>query len=100
MALAAKCEAAVLEYLTKQNRPYSVNDVVLNLHKEHGKSAVQKALDVLVADARVKEKVGAVGGTNNTRGPRLMMTLVNLNLFLVIFEDKFDPHRKEQAIWD
>ena len=58
MALAAKCEAAVLEYLTKQNRPYSVNDVVLNLHKEHGKSAVQKALDVLVADARVKEKVG------------------------------------------
>ena len=56
---AAKCEAAVLEYLTKQNRPYSVNDVVLNLHKEHGKSAVQKALDVLVADARVKEKVGA-----------------------------------------
>ena len=66
MAVAAKCEAAVLEYLTKQNRPYSVNDVVLNLHKEHGKSAVQKALDVLVADARVKEKVGAVvGGTNN-----------------------------------
>ena len=56
---AAKCEAAVLEYLTKQNRPYSVNDVVLNLHKEHGKAAVQKALDVLVADARVKEKVGA-----------------------------------------
>lgn len=54
---AAKCEAAVLEYLTKQNRPYSVNDVVLNLHKEHGKSAVQKALDVLVADARVKEKI-------------------------------------------
>ena len=41
-----------------QNRPYSVNDVVLNLHKEHGKAAVQKALDVLVADAKVKEKVG------------------------------------------
>ena len=54
----SKCEDAVLEYLTRQNRPYSVNDVVLNLHKEHGKAAVQKALDVLVADAKVKEKVG------------------------------------------
>ena len=29
-----------------------------------------------------------------------MMIQVNLNLFLVIFEDEFDPHRKEQAIWD
>lgn len=41
-------EAAVLQYLTSQNRPYSVNDIVLNLHKEHGKTAVQKALDTLV----------------------------------------------------
>ena len=37
---------------------------------------------------------------NNTRTVLLRMTLVNLNLFLVVFEDKFDPHRKEQAIWD
>ena len=28
----------------------------------------------------------------NTRGPRLRMVQVNLNLFLVIFEDKFHPH--------
>ena len=41
-------EAAVLDYLTKQNRPYSVNDIVSNLHKEHGKTAVQKAVDNLV----------------------------------------------------
>lgn len=41
-------ESAVLQYLTSQNRPYSVNDIVLNLHKEHGKTAVQKALDTLV----------------------------------------------------
>ena len=36
----------------------------------------------------------------HTRPVLLTMTLVNLNLFLVVFEDKFDPHRKEQAIWD
>ena len=63
-----KCEDAVLEYLTRQNRPYSVNDVVLNLHKEHGKAAVQKALDVLVADAKVKEKVGGRHGIYGVRG--------------------------------
>jgi 26S proteasome regulatory subunit (ATPase 3-interacting protein) len=38
----------VLKYLIGQNRPYSVNDVVQNLHKEFGKTAVQKAVDVLV----------------------------------------------------
>ena len=48
----------VLSYLTSQNRPYSVNDIFLNLHREVGKSAVQKALDLLVADEKVKEKVG------------------------------------------
>jgi len=47
----------VLSYLTSQNRPYSVNDIFLNLHKEVGKSAVQKALDLLVADEKVREKV-------------------------------------------
>lgn len=39
---------AVLEYLATQNRPYSVNDIVLNLHKEHGKAAIQKGLEKLV----------------------------------------------------
>ena len=48
---------SVLEYLTQQNRPYSANDIVLNLHKEHGKTAVQKALDLLVADGKVVEKL-------------------------------------------
>ena len=49
----------VLSYLTSQNRPYSVNDIFLNLHKEVGKSAVQKALDLLVADEKVREKVNS-----------------------------------------
>jgi len=44
---ASTCDA-VLGYLRSQNRPYSVNDIVQNLHKEHGKTAVQKAVDKLV----------------------------------------------------
>ncbi len=44
----ATATGAVFDYLQAQNRPYSVNDIVLNLHKEHGKTAVQKALDKLV----------------------------------------------------
>ena len=44
----------VLSYLTAQNRPYSVNDIFLNLHREVGKTAVQKTLDVLVADGKVR----------------------------------------------
>lgn len=51
-----KPESAVYDYLLGQNRPYSTNDITLNLHKEHGKTAVQKALDLLVADGKVTEK--------------------------------------------
>ncbi len=50
-------KSAVLSYLTAQNRPYSTNDVVSNLHNEHGKTAVQKALDLLVAEGKLKEKI-------------------------------------------
>lgn len=48
---------ATYKYLRLQNRPYSANDIVENLHKEFGKTAVQKALDQLVHDAKIKEKV-------------------------------------------
>uniref|UniRef100_A0A2P2I6L5 Homologous-pairing protein 2 homolog n=1 Tax=Hirondellea gigas TaxID=1518452 RepID=A0A2P2I6L5_9CRUS len=44
-------------YLESQNRPYSSNDIFLNLHKEIGKTAVQKCLDQLAANGQVKEKV-------------------------------------------
>ncbi|KAL7641478.1 UNVERIFIED_CONTAM: hypothetical protein RMT77_007349 [Armadillidium vulgare] len=47
----------VLNYMKQQNRPYSVNDIFLNLHKEIGKTAVQKALDSLVENGSLKEKV-------------------------------------------
>ncbi|KAI4498159.1 hypothetical protein M0802_006645 [Mischocyttarus mexicanus] len=47
----------VYKHLKIRNRPYSVNDIVLNLHNEFGKSAVQKAIDHLLADGKVFEKV-------------------------------------------
>ena len=47
----------VKTYMLKQNRPYSVNDIFLNLHKEIGKSAVQKYLDQLTAVSRYLFKI-------------------------------------------
>ncbi|GIY85759.1 homologous-pairing protein 2 homolog [Caerostris darwini] len=46
----------ILEYLKDQNRPYSVIDIFNNLHKEHGKTAVTKALETLVSEGKIKEK--------------------------------------------
>ncbi|KYM96459.1 PREDICTED: homologous-pairing protein 2 homolog [Cyphomyrmex costatus] len=48
---------AVYNYMKMQNRPYSVNDVVTNLHNEHSKNAVQKAMDELVTNGKLFEKV-------------------------------------------
>ncbi|KAI4477487.1 hypothetical protein M0804_012604 [Polistes exclamans] len=47
----------VYKHLKIRNRPYSVNDIVLNLHNEFGKSAVQKAIDHLLAEGKIFEKV-------------------------------------------
>ncbi|XP_046994871.1 homologous-pairing protein 2 homolog [Schistocerca americana] len=48
---------AVLKYLRDQNRPYSANDIFMNLHKEFGKTAIQKALDELTEKGKLKEKI-------------------------------------------
>lgn len=47
----------VYKYMKIQNRPYSINELVSNLHNEYGKSAVQKAIDKLVTEGKVFEKV-------------------------------------------
>jgi len=52
-----EAKESVLAYLAGQNRPYSTNDVVANLHNAHGKAAVQKALDQLTLDGKVSEKL-------------------------------------------
>ncbi|XP_076340606.1 homologous-pairing protein 2 homolog [Tachypleus tridentatus] len=47
---------AVLSYLSRQNRPYSVLDVFNNLNKEYGKTAVNKAIEQLAQDGKITEK--------------------------------------------
>lgn len=48
---------AVYNYMKMQNRPYSVNDVVTNLHNEYSKTVIQKTMDQLVKDEKLMEKV-------------------------------------------
>lgn len=48
---------AIYNYMKTQNRPYSVNDVVTNLHNEFGKAVVQKTMDQLVTNGKLFEKV-------------------------------------------
>ena len=50
-------QQVVLKYMADQNRPYSTNDIVMNLRKEFGKTAVQNALDNLVIKEKLTEKV-------------------------------------------
>ena len=61
VAIMAPKEAATLkavyDYLVSTNRPYSVNDIVMNLHKEHGKAAVQRVLDQMVEENKIKIKL-------------------------------------------
>lgn len=52
----AAVEKAILDYIKAQNRPYSSNDIFNNLHKEHGKTAVVRALEQLAQDEKIKEK--------------------------------------------
>lgn len=47
---------AIFKYLKQTNRPYSVNDIILNLHKKYSKTVVQTALDTLVKDELVFSK--------------------------------------------
>ena len=56
-ATETEAKAIVVKYLTNQNRPYSVNDLVANLHNEVPKALMQKTLDSLVEEGKIKEKV-------------------------------------------
>ncbi|XP_061185718.1 homologous-pairing protein 2 homolog [Saccostrea echinata] len=53
----ASAARSVLEYLNRQNRPYSAVDIFNNLHKEYGKTAVVKACESLTEGGKIKEKV-------------------------------------------
>ncbi|KAI8636988.1 Tat binding protein 1-interacting protein-domain-containing protein [Parasitella parasitica] len=49
-------ESAVLEYLTRVNRPYSATDIFNNLHAKYTKGSVVKALDQLIRDDLIVSK--------------------------------------------
>lgn len=51
------CSKAVLNYLESTNRPYSVNDILQNLHNAYSKNAIQSALDELAKNGNIREKV-------------------------------------------
>ena len=53
----SETSSAIFSYLSQQNRPYSANDLHLNLHKEHGKAAIQKVVDAMVEGGKLKVKV-------------------------------------------
>ncbi|KAL6624120.1 Tat binding protein 1-interacting [Neocallimastix sp. 'constans'] len=53
----AEAVECVLNYLKKQNRPYSAVDIYNNLHGLVGKTLVQKILQKASEDNRIKEKV-------------------------------------------
>lgn len=57
MSTKGNCKESVLNYLVDQNRPYSANDVMQNLHNEYNRAAVQKALDELSSENRIREKL-------------------------------------------
>ncbi|RNA09339.1 pairing 2 -like protein [Brachionus plicatilis] len=46
----------VLEYLVKQNRPFSAQDVTTNLNIDLGKSSIANILEKLAVDNRIIEK--------------------------------------------
>lgn len=48
---------AVLKYLIDTNRPYSCADVTVNLRGAFPKSAIQKALDALSEQGKIKCKL-------------------------------------------
>ncbi|GAA5816438.1 hypothetical protein MFLAVUS_009967 [Mucor flavus] len=49
-------EQAVLDYLTKSNRPYSATDIFNNLHSKYTKTSITKSLEKLIEDESVFAK--------------------------------------------
>lgn len=50
-------EKMILEYMKTQNRPYSANDVFLNLQKKIGKTQVVKLMEEMSKKEKLVEKI-------------------------------------------
>ncbi|XP_071966133.1 homologous-pairing protein 2 homolog isoform X2 [Antedon mediterranea] len=48
---------AILEYLNKQNRPYSGTDIFSNLHQKYGKTSVVRSCEELAKEGNIIEKI-------------------------------------------
>ena len=53
----ANPESLIFEYMKIQNRPYSANDVFLNLQKKVGKTQVIKLLEEMGSNGKLVEKI-------------------------------------------
>merc|ERR1719270_986831 len=49
-------DTAIKQYLVKQNRPYSAIDITNNLHKEFGKTLVERTLESLSESGQIVKK--------------------------------------------
>jgi len=48
---------AVYNYMKTENKPHNLNDILANLNNKYSKTVVQKAVDELVVDKKLFEKV-------------------------------------------
>lgn len=55
--MSKNAEAAIKQYLVKQNRPYSAIDITNNLHKEFGKTLVERTLEALSDSGQIVKKI-------------------------------------------
>uniref|UniRef100_H2ZD74 Homologous-pairing protein 2 homolog n=1 Tax=Ciona savignyi TaxID=51511 RepID=H2ZD74_CIOSA len=78
-------EDAIFDYMKTQNRPYSVGDIFSNLHKEYGKTAVTKTVEVLSQRGKLLEKV--YGKTK--------IYVVHQSQFPVVQKDELTKHDDE-----
>lgn len=48
---------AVYNYMKTENKPHNLNDILTNLDNKYSRTMVQKAVDELVTDKKLFEKV-------------------------------------------
>lgn len=51
---------AVYNYMKTENKPHNLNDILANLDNKYGKTVIQKAVDELVTNRKLFEKVDIV----------------------------------------
>ena len=81
----SETSSAIFSYLSQQNRPYSANDLHLNLHKEHGKAAIQKVVDAMVEEGKLKVKVNGKQTCYFVNQVNQVNLIINTDVILLLF---------------